>query len=243
MIGPLKTRVALVTGASGGIGRAIATALGSAGATVCLVGRDRGALEATAARSGGCAAVFPADLTRDRDIAALAERIRRGVDRLDVLVHAAGILVESSAADGDVKDLDSQYRVNVRAPWALTQALLPELRTSRGHVVFVHGREGRQARAGESQYAATQHALRAVAGALREEVGPDGIRVLSIEAGPTATPMRELLHARHGRAVPEPLLQPDAVAAVVVHALTLPPAVEITELALRAAPRPRCPGY
>lgn len=238
MIGPLKNRVALVTGASGGIGRAIAAALGAAGATVCLVGRDRGALEASAARSGGCAAVFPADLTRDRDIAMIAERIRRGVDRLDVLVHAAGILVPSSIADGDVKDFDSQYRVNVRAPWALTQALLSPLRASRGHVVFVHGRTVRPAGAGESQYAATQHGLRAVADALREEVGPDGVRVLSVEAGPTATPLRELLHARQGRALsPEPLLHPDALATVVVHALTLPPTVEITELALRAAPR------
>jgi NADP-dependent 3-hydroxy acid dehydrogenase YdfG len=155
----LSHKVALVTGASGGIGGAIAAALGRYGATVCLTGRDRGALEAVAARSGGAAAVFPADLSRDRDIAALAERVRRNVDRLDILVHAAGLRPPATVAD--VRDLDAHYRVNVRAPWTLTQALLPLLRASAGDVVFATGAAG--------------HMVSAVASAAR------GARVLSID--------------------------------------------------------------
>ena len=237
MIAELQDRVALVTGASGGIGRAIAAALGARGATVCLVGRDRGALEATAARSGAAAFPFPADLTRDRDIAALAARVRRELDRLDVLVHAAGLLLPAATADADVKDFDSQYRLNVRAPWALTQAVLPLLRAHRGHVVFVNARAGRDAGAGEGQHAATQQARRAMADALRHEVVADGVRVLTIDAGPTATPLCRALDARLGRPSSDaPLMPPDDLATVVVHALSLPPAVEITDLAVRAVP-------
>jgi NADP-dependent 3-hydroxy acid dehydrogenase YdfG len=229
-----KDRVAVVTGASSGIGRAIAIALGHEGSTVCLVGRDRGALEVTAARSGASAAPFPADLEHDVEIAALAGRIRREVDRVDVLVHAAGVLLPSATADADVKDLDAQYRVNVRAPWALTQGLLPMLRATSGQIVFLNATVDGAAAQGLGQYAASKHALRGIADALREELGADGVRVLSVAVGPTATPLRQTLHARDGRAWrPERLIQPEDVARVVVHALTLPRTVEMTDVTLR----------
>ena len=91
------------------------------------------------------------------------------------------------------------------------------LRTRRGQVVFVNSTIGLSTRAGAGQFAATQHALRAVADTLRDEVNPDGIRVTSVYPGRTATPRQATLHAHEGRTYrPERLMQPDDVAAMVV---------------------------
>ena len=230
----LKDRIALVTGASRGIGRAIAVTLAQEGATLRLVGRDDAALEMTAALCGGSVAVCPTDLARDQDIAALAARLEREADRLDVVVHAAGIIVPGSTAEATPADFDAQYRVNARAPWMLTRALLPLLRSARGQVVFVNSTVGLRANAGVGPYAATKHALRAIADALRDEVNADGVRVTSVYVGRTATALQQALHTRERRPWrPERLIQPDDVAAVVVHALTLPLTVEMTDVTVR----------
>jgi len=135
------------------------------------------------------------------------------------------------------------YRLNLRAPYLLTQRLLPLLRRARGQVVFVNSSAGLHAAAGTSQYAATKHALKALADSLRCEVNDDGIRVLSVYPGRTASPMQELLHNQH-RADARPyvaadLLQPDDVAAVVVQALRLPRTAEVTDLHVRPFVKPR----
>jgi short-subunit dehydrogenase len=130
--------------------------------------------------------------------------------------------------------LDQQFGVNVRGPYALTQAFLPLLRSSRGQIVFINSTAGLSAGPNVGQYAATKHALKAITDSLREEVNPDGIRVLSIFNGRTATPMQAAVHVAEGRDYcPEKLIQPDDVASVVVHALSLPKTAEITDVQMR----------
>ena len=122
--------------------------------------------------------------------------------------------------------------MNVRAPYALTQALLPALRTGSGDVVFVNSSAGAHPPAASNgAYAATKHALRALADALRAEENENGVRVLSVYPGRTAGPLQERLHELEGRAyAPERLLQPEDVAAAAMAALALPRTAEATDL-------------
>src|SRR5262245_24724985 len=118
----LTGQTCLVTGAGSGIGRAIALALAAAGADVDAVGRRRTALEETAQRApSGRIAIHPVDLTLDDKVAELTRKL---LDRrLDVLVHSAGAYARGPLEQAPVDDFDLLYRVNVRAPYRLTQAL------------------------------------------------------------------------------------------------------------------------
>ena len=231
-------QLALVTGASQGIGRSIALALAREGVALMIVGRRPQPLAVVAeqVRAGGSSAEERAlDLVSDDDRARLVAEIEARPAGLDVLVHCAGTIARANVADATLADFDRQYAANVRAPFALTQALLASLRRARGQIVFVNSTAGLVARANASQFAATQHATRALADALRDEVNQDGIRVTSIFAGRTATPRQELIHEWEGRPYkPDALLQPDDIAAMVVTALGLPRTAEVTELTIRS---------
>jgi len=236
--GGFRDRVAVVTGASSGIGLAIALALAGEGATLCLVGRRRDALDTVAIaaqEAGGSAFCIEADLERLDDIRRVASACSER-ERVDVLVHSAGVISLAPLTSAPIGELDRLYRVNVRAPYALTQALLPALLRSRGQVVFVNSTAGlRDARANAGQYIATKHALKAIADSLREEVIGQGVRVLSLYPGRTAGPMQVALHAMEGQPYdPDRLMQPESVAAVVLNALLQPDGIEITDL--RVAP-------
>jgi NADP-dependent 3-hydroxy acid dehydrogenase YdfG len=228
-------QIAVVTGASSGVGRAIALALAGQGATVCLVGRKLEALQALSGSAGSSRFLsYQADLTNDEEIHELAERLQRDVGFIDLLVHSAGIISLGLIEEAPVEDFDRQYRTNVRGPYVLTQALLPMFRGSRGEVVFVNSSISLSAKAGSGQYAATKNALKAIADSLRAEVNADGRRVLSIFLGRTATPMQQTIHDREGRDYhPELLLQPEDVAAVVLSAVSLPRTAEVTDINIR----------
>jgi len=127
----------------------------------------------------------------------------------------------------------------VRAPFELTQRLLSQLKAARGQVVFVNSSAGLVARASVVQYAATKHALKAIADGLREEVNADGVRVLSLYVGRTATRMQADLHAMEGKAYdPGTLIQPEDVAALTLQVLSLPRSVEVTDINLRPLRKP-----
>jgi NADP-dependent 3-hydroxy acid dehydrogenase YdfG len=242
-MGSFSGQTALVTGASSGIGRALALALAAAGAHVALVGRRVDQLEAVAAEArslGSTAGTFPADLSEPRGIAALMERLHRDLSRLDILAHAAGAITVGATSGAEVADLDRQYATNVRAPYALTQALLPMLRRQQGQIVFLNSTVGLRAAANVGQYAATKHALRALADSLRDEVNADGVRVLSVFLGRTATPMQASIHAAEGKPyAPDRLVQPDDVAAVILSALSLPRTAEVTDVSIRPMQKPQ----
>ena len=230
-------RAALISGATSGIGRAIATALARRGADVCIVGRDTGRMtavtsecEAAGVRVLSCRAEF----TAPTEVTSLAEQCHRAFGRLDVLVHSAAALTVGRVSEAPVSELDEQYRTNLRAPFALTQSVLPLLRTSMGQVVFINSTLALSSKSAMSQYAATKHGLKALADGLREEVNGDGIRVLSVYVGRTATPMQERLHEIEGRTYdPERLIQPEDIASVVLHTLALPRTIEVTDITTR----------
>ena len=229
-------RTCIVTGASSGIGREIALALARSGAKVWAVARRSDELRATVAlsRGPGCIEPYTADLADDAQIESLARDLCRGGRGVDVLVHSAGEYRRECVTAAPVDDLDWQYRTNVRAPYRLTQALLPTLRTRRGQVVFINSSIVFGTGEGVGQYAATKHALRSFADSLRQEVNGDGIRVASIYPGRTATPAQARIHALEGREYrPGRLLQPEDIADVVLQVLAAPATAEITDVRVR----------
>ena len=233
----LHGQVGLVTGATGGIGKAIALSLATRKMTLGLVGRDAIRLQALATqirRTPLRAEVFRSDLTDDDDIRRLQSDLKQRLGSCDLLVHAAGIFRMGPIAQAPVDDLDQLYRTNLRASYVLTQALLPMLSDSRGQIVFINSSAGLMPRAEVAAYAASKHALKALADCLRAEVNCLGIRVLSVYPGRTATPLQESIHALEGaKYSPERLLQPEDVAGAVISALEMPRSAEVTDISIR----------
>lgn len=229
-------QIALVTGASGGIGGAIAAALATLGVSVVMVGRDGSKLDALTQRLRIRSRVEPclADLTKDGDIERLTDFVANTFERLDILIHSAGAIAHGKLEEAPRAAFDQQYAANLRGPYYLTQRLLPLLKKPRGQIVFINSSVGLTARANTGQFSATQHAFKALADSLRDEVNADGVRVLSVYPGRTATPRIEALHAREGRPYqPDLLLQPEDVASVVTNALALPWTAEVTNISIR----------
>jgi NADP-dependent 3-hydroxy acid dehydrogenase YdfG len=226
---------AIVTGGGGGIGRAISRALARDGAAVWAVGRTPGTLSETIAACGSAGRAYAADLTDDTEVDRLVEAADKAFGHVDILVHSAGTIGHGAVADSPVDGLDAQYRSNVRLPYRVTQAMLPLLRKTPGQIVFVNSSiVSGGARANVSQFASSQHAVRAFADTLRQEVNGDGIRVLCVYPGRTATSRQERLYQKEGKSYkPELLLQPDDIATMVVTALALPGTAEVTDISIR----------
>jgi NADP-dependent 3-hydroxy acid dehydrogenase YdfG len=234
---PLTDNVAIITGAGSGIGKAISLAVAGQGATLALVGRRRRPLEEVAVMAqaaGVTARVYTADLAEESDVLEFSSALKRDFGRIDILVHNAGIHGLGTVAQASSKDFDLHLRTNLLSPYVLTQELLPLIVQRRGQIVFINSSAGLTARANVGQFAATKHGLKAIADSLRDEVNRQGVRVLSVYPGRTATPNLERLHTLEGRPYrPESLLQPEDVAAVVVNALCLPRTAEVTEIKIR----------
>ena len=233
----LSGQIAVITGASSGIGKAIALSLAEQGLALCLIGRDSTSLELvanSAEKFSPKVHTYQADLTKDEDLSTLVAGIQNDVPYINLLVHCAGVLTAGRMEDADVTDLDSQYCSNVRAPYALTKGLLSMITSCAGQIVMMNSSIWLQARAGLSQYAATKYALKALTDSLRDEVNGDGVRVLSMFLGRTATPMQANLHTQQGASYhPETLIQPEDVASTLLSLLTLPHTSEVTDIHIR----------
>jgi short-subunit dehydrogenase len=176
----LQGATVLLTGASGGIGQAIARALDERGARVLLTARRTEQLEQIAAELGGRPQVLPADLTKAGDAVALADR----AGAVDVLVANAALPASGSIDDFSTAEIDRAIDVNLRAPIQLTWALLPGMtERGRGHLVYVSSLSGKIASAGSSLYSATKFGLRGFAAGLREDLHDSAVGVTVVFPG------------------------------------------------------------
>ncbi|MGQ0576980.1 MAG: SDR family oxidoreductase [Pseudonocardia sp.] len=222
--------LALVTGASRGIGAAVARALAPTH-DVLLGGRDAQALDTVAAGLPG-ARPWPVDLTDSRALAAAAATVAR----LDVLVHSAGIGPLGTVEQSTAAQWRRTFEINVVAVAELTRLLLPALRAARGRVVLVNSGAGLSARPGWGSYAASKFALRAFGDALRAEEAGHGIRVTSVHPGRTDTELQRAVVAHEGAQYrAEAYLRPESVAGAVRYAVTAPRDADVTELSVRPA--------
>jgi len=233
----LKNQIAVVTGASSGIGKSIALELAKQGVVLCLLGRDLGSLEEVAhiaKQSTRRVHCYRVDLTVGQEIADVCESVSAKFDAVDILVHSAGVISMEPLESASVEDFDLQYKTNVRGPYLLTQILLPLLKSRQGQVIFINSRAVfLNARPGLGQYTATKQALKALADSFRQEAKVDGIRVLSVYPGRTASPMQQTVFKSEGKIYqPELLMQPIDVAATIVNAICLPRTAEVTDITI-----------
>ena len=188
----LRDRAALVTGASSGIGRALALRLAAGGARIALVARRAEALERVAseiAEAGGEAFALPCDVA-DREAAGrcAAEALER-LGTVDLLVNNAGYGHHARFLDWDLDDMERMMRVNYFGTLYFTKALLPDMVAQRrGWIVMLSSIAGRLATPGESAYAASKFAQRALGQALGLEVEAAGVHVLNVYPGVVDTP-------------------------------------------------------
>ena len=217
---------ALITGASRGIGAAIAAALAPTH-DLLLGGRDVEALKAVAEQLPS-ATPWPVELGDPAGLAAATAAI----DRLDVLVHSAGVATLGSLADTSVDVWRSTREINVVAVAELTRHLLPALRAAAGQVVLINSGAGLRANPNWGAYAASKFALRAFADALRAE--EPRLRVTSVYPGRTATDMQRAIREAEGEEyVPTDHLTPESVAEAVRFALLAPPDAHVHEVTVR----------
>jgi short-subunit dehydrogenase len=219
----------LVTGAGSGIGTAVAAALHGRGDDLVLLARTDERADELAERFPGCRTIV-VDLA-DPDA---VDRISGIPERLDSLLHVAGIVELAPVAELDARHLREQLDVNLVSPALLTRACLPAIRAVQGLVVFVNSAAGLSVGTSWAAYGASKFGLRALADALRAEEMGHGVRVTTVFPSRTATPMQEKVHEQEGRTYDSSRwISPETVAATIVHVLDLPRDATIPEVTIR----------
>jgi NAD(P)-dependent dehydrogenase (short-subunit alcohol dehydrogenase family) len=232
---PFRGRTALVTGASRGIGRAVAQRLCAAGARVAMAARGEPELRAAAEAVGGHA--VPADVADPASVDRLASRLGEMLDgeAPDILVNAAGAFRLAPIAEMDPADFEAQLAVNLRGTFLVIRAFLPAmLRRRSGHVLSIGSVAGRVAFPHNGGYAASKFGVRGLHSVLDAELRGTGVRATLVEPGATDTPLWDAIDsARHPGLPPrEAMLSPDAVADAVLFALSRPPEVDVRTIFL-----------
>ncbi len=192
----LDGKVAIVTGASSGIGLAIAVAMADAGARLVLCGRDAERLAACGERVGEHRLVA-VDVNADDAPETIVGAAVDAFGGIDVLVHSAGIFEPMPFAETTAESFDRQWLTNVRAPFLLTQRAAPHLRPG-ASVVFISSIAGHVAFPSSVAYCASKGAVELMTKALATELSPLGIRVNAIAPGNVKTPMNAALRAQPG---------------------------------------------
>ncbi len=208
-----KEKVAVITGGSGGLGRALAASLSAAGARVVLAARDPEKLERVAAQltsHGGEVLAVPTDITRQEQVDALFLRTIEQFGRLDVLVNSAGRSTRGQAIDTTPEEFVELMNLNFIAAVRCTRAAIPHLLKSKGHIVNISSLAGKAAVRYVGAYPATKFALNAYSQQLRLELSPEGLHVLLVSPGPIARDDSELRYADQVAGLPETAKKPGA---------------------------------
>jgi len=234
---PLTGKVSLITGASRGIGLALARALGRMGSRLALCARDEKRLSEAAAeleRSGFPALAMPADVTRPDELAALVKKTETSLGPIDILINNAGIGYFAAVQDTTEANWDAVFDTNLKAVFLLCRLVVPGMVLRRtGHIVNIASLAGKNAFAGGATYCASKWGLLGFTQSMAEDLRPFGIRVSAVCPGTVATDFSP----HSGKAV-EKMLQPDDVAHAVEMILTEAPQSFISEVVLRPTQKP-----
>ena len=249
----LEGTVALVTGASSGIGEATAQALAAEGARVAVVARRKDRLDALAERIGtDRVLVIEADVTDQDQAAGAVERTARELGRLDVLVNNAGVMLLGPIVDAPVEEWQRMVQLNLLGLLYCTHAALPHLLKAaettepRGvaDVVNISSVAGRVARLNSGVYNATKHGVGAFSESLRQEVTARHVRVTLIEPGATATELAfhnrpEILEGMAQTFGGIEIMQAEDIAEAIRYAVTQPRRVAVNEILIRPTEQER----
>ncbi len=232
MTSPLADRTAIVTGAGRGIGKAIALGLAREGARVALAARTLSELESLAReieRLGSRAIPVATDVSRERDVARLAERTLAEFGKIDILVNNAGIGAFARISELSPEDFDAMWGTNVRGAFLCTRAVLPSMTAHRlGDIINIASLAGRNAFIGGGGYAATKWALIGLARCLMLEVREQNIRVITLCPGSVDTSFNHS-GPKNTSAIPKS----EDIARVVLDTLLMPRSVMVSEVDIR----------
>jgi NAD(P)-dependent dehydrogenase (short-subunit alcohol dehydrogenase family) len=242
MTDQLAGRVALVTGASSGIGAGIARMLARDGARVALVARRAAELDAVAAQitaAGGIATPVVADLTDDVSLASIVSRTREELGPIDVLVNNAGIAAWKPLEATTLREWDQTFAVNVRAPAYLAAKTLPHMQQARwGRIVNISSEAGVAIVPGLAAYCVSKHALGALTEVIQDANHDNGIKAWTICPGFVDTDMAEVVPGAHR----EHYLRVEEVVDVVRYLLGLADNVKLgPEILVRTMRNPMAP--
>lgn len=235
-------RVAVITGASSGIGEATARALAAAGFRLALLARRIDRLQALAEELGDAAMAIPCDVT-DRDaLVAAAGRVKAELGGADVLVNNAGVMLLAPFTVERHDDHRRMVEINVLGAMTATEVFLDQLRDGGGNLVNLSPVAGRTARPGNAAYAATKWAMNGWSESLRQELQPD-VRVIVIEPGAVATELTDHINDPGAKQAAERMYERLAITAadiaeIIVFAVTRPRRLTINELLVRPSGQP-----
>ncbi|MFA5832981.1 MAG: SDR family NAD(P)-dependent oxidoreductase [Bacteroidota bacterium] len=233
----LKDAVAVITGASKGIGRAIALLLSQQGVTVVLAARSSDLLSMTQkeiTEAGGKSVSIPTDITSENSVQNLVFETLKRYGKIDILVNNAGVGIFSNVIDTKMEEYESMMNVNLKGVFLCSRAVLPTMiKQRRGEIINIASLAGKNSFAGGSVYSATKWGLIGFARSLMLEVRDYNIRVVTISPGSVNTHFAE-------KEKDEPLIiQPEDVAETVLFALTMPNRVNVSEIDIRPTIKPR----
>ncbi len=230
-------RVAVITGASSGIGEATARALAAEGYRLALLARRADRIQALAAELGDGAIAIEADVTDRDSIVTAAERVERELGGAGILVNNAGVMLLAPFTSDQQAEHRQMVEVNLLGAMTATDVFLDQLRDGGGDLVNISSVAGRTARAGNAVYAATKWGINGWSEALRQELQP-GIRVMVIEPGAVATELTDhITHAETKQAtqqfVKDLAITPQDIAEVIAFAVTRPRRMTLNEILVR----------
>ncbi|SHH26553.1 SDR family NAD(P)-dependent oxidoreductase [Geodermatophilus nigrescens] len=246
---PLSGKVALVTGASSGIGEATAVALAGAGAAVAVGARRADRLEALAGRlrdGGARVLTLDLDVTDEASCRAAVARTREELGGLDVLVNNAGVMLLGTIVGADVEDWRRMLSTNVLGLMYMTHAAIDGMvEQGSGDVVNISSVAGRTARKGAGVYNASKWAVNAFSESLRQEVTTRGVRISLVEPGAVATELTDHITQPEAKAASQRMaaemtpLQAEDVARAIAYVVSQPPHVAVNEVLVRPTAQER----
>jgi 3-oxoacyl-[acyl-carrier protein] reductase len=234
---PLSQEIAIITGASRGIGLAIARRLGLLGARVALCSRAAAAAEQAAAalRGEGLDALgLPADVSVANSVRQFVARVQKDLGDVSVLVNNAGVGIFHPIHEIEEADWDRVLGTNLKGAFLMSREVVPQMiRRKRGHIIHIASLAGKNTFAGGSAYCASKWGLRGLAGCMAEDLRAHGIRVSAVFPGTVHTEF-----SPHAGKDPGRMLQPDDIAHVVEMLLLQAPQSFVSEVDLRPTQKP-----
>jgi NADP-dependent 3-hydroxy acid dehydrogenase YdfG len=236
-------RVAVITGASSGIGEATARALVADGNTVALLARRADRIAAIADELGDAAVAIEADVTDRDSLVAAAERVERELGGADVLVNNAGVMLLGPFSSGQRADYRQMVEVNLLGAITATEVFLDQIRRNKGDLVNISSVAGRTARIGNAAYAATKWGINGWSEGLRQELQPD-VRVMVVEPGAVATELTDHITHEATKAatkgyVADLAITAEDIAAVIAFAVSRPHRMALNEILVRPTAQER----
>ena len=228
----MENKTAVVTGATSGIGLEVSIALIQRGAKVYLIGRNFKVLKERLLK-------LDVDVEKiqfiSADFTVVSQLKRINIDNnIDSLIHCAGIISLGSFEADSLENLDRQHKVNVAAPFYITQKLLPKLKSTEGQIIFLNSTAGLDSWENIGLYSSSKHALKALATTLRKEIATSNVKVTNIFLGSVDTPMQEKVQKiRNIKYDPTRFISAKNIAEVIMFIIKMQKNLEISDITIR----------